>query len=62
MHATLADYSYTAAPVQRERCVTLLSFWALTSNTPFPGLKKADFDTVDQRGGVGCSRASFTPG
>jgi len=62
MHAVLADYSYTAAPVQRKRYVTLFSVWALTSNTPFPGLKKADFGTVDQRGCFGCRRASFTPG
>jgi phosphatidylinositol glycan class C protein len=40
MHAVLADYSYTAAPVQRERCVTLFSFCALTSNTSFPRLKR----------------------
>ena len=26
IHAVLADYSYTAAPVQRERYVTLFSF------------------------------------
>ena len=62
MHAVLADYPCTAAPVQRERYVTHFSFWALTSNIPFPGLEKADFGTVDQRGCFGCRRASFTPG
>jgi phosphatidylinositol glycan class C protein len=27
IHAVLADYSYAASPVQRERCVSLLLFF-----------------------------------
>jgi hypothetical protein len=69
VHATLADYSYAAFPVQRERCVSFSPFFqVLTSITAFPPLPsyharliKADLCAVDQCCDFGCSCASFAP-
>jgi phosphatidylinositol glycan class C protein len=30
VHAALADYSYAASPVRRERCVSFLLFWRIS--------------------------------
>jgi len=59
VHAALADYSYAASPVRRERCVFFLRFLAPISK--IHRLEKADLGALDQRCDFGCRCASLAP-
>jgi hypothetical protein len=58
VHAALADYSYAASPVRRERCVSFLLFWRISKANR---VGKTNLSALDQRCDFGCCRVGLAP-